>query len=148
MAQVVGSQREARQRWASRAEVSGSVSLSSRDLQRMMRMQTHRASGRASALRVIPTSTTIFKTRIKPCGIAARACMKKVRCSTNNRTCFRYLRTSTAGKLSRIHSSDRRHLRLTENRTLKAGHCRRAASVRFPCAARRCNSTGLPEQMP
>jgi len=43
---------------------------------------------------------------------------------------------------------DRRHLRLTENRTLKTEHCRHAASLRSPDASSRCNSTGLPEQMP
>ena len=45
----------------------------------MMNMNTHPASGRASALRVkFAPSTTIFKTRISPCRIAVRVEIKNL----------------------------------------------------------------------
>jgi len=61
----------------------------------MMRMKIQQASGRASALRVHLTSTTIFKTRFEPCRWKDRAevgpfCRKGLRsvAATCDQTCF------------------------------------------------------------
>ena len=116
----------------------------------MKRMKTHPASGRASALRVnrATASTTNFKTRFDPCRIAVRAGIEKSGQFSKKRPRFGANCTSLGAELCRIPSLARPLLRFTENRTLKTEHPQRSCTLRFPYAACRCNTTGLPEQMP
>ena len=115
-----------------------------------MRMKTGKASGRASALRVGHTiaPTPNFKTRFDPCRIAVRADLEKTRHSEENQSCVGAICTLLSAELGRIPSLGRPLLRFTAHRTLKTEHPQRSCEFRFPYAARRCNSTGLPEEMP
>ena len=89
--------------------------------QRMMRMKTRKASGRASALRANRTarSTTIFKTRFQPCRIAVRADPGKSVNSDDQWANFGGIFTSSWEPQSRMQSVGHRNLRFAEHRTLK-----------------------------
>ena len=67
-------------------------------------MNTRKASGRASALRVnrATPSTTIFKTRCQPCRIAVRAGSEKSMHSTGKRPRFGAICTSFSADRCRI----------------------------------------------
>jgi hypothetical protein len=116
----------------------------------MRNMKTRKASGRASALRVGHTiaQTANFKTRNDPCRIAVRADPEKSVHPKENRPRFGPICASLGANLCRILSRGAVTLRFAENRKLKTENPQRSCTLRFPYAARRCNSTGLPEQMP
>ena len=82
--------RHHRWHWPSAGETRAAISGPDRSChklsgQRMIRMTTKQASGWASALRVNLTSTTRFKTRLKPCRIAVRADHEECERFTENR---------------------------------------------------------------
>jgi len=130
----------------------------------MMRMKIQQASGRASALLENRPSTTIFKTRIKPCGWKDRAevgpfCRKGLRsvAATCDQTCFDGKIMSpeiTASlfvspcdvpltvRLAAIWKilSGRKNLQKSPNRIV--------LHLLFPYATGRRSSTGLLEQVP
>jgi hypothetical protein len=115
----------------------------------MMNMNKHPASGAASAHRYnLAPSTTNFKTRKPPCGIAVRAGLKKSMDSTGKRSGFGVIWTSSGDQQTRIPSFDPVTLRFTENRTLKTEHPEQRCQLRFPYGTGRCYSNGLLEQMP
>ena len=118
--------------------------------QRMMRMKTHQASGRASALRgghtIAPTAN--FKTRIEPCRIAARDDLEKCEQFTKNRPRGSDICTPSGDQQSRIPSREALPLRFTDDCQLKTDDSQRSCGLRFPYATCRCNTTGLLEQMP
>ena len=118
--------------------------------QRMMRMKTRKASGRASALRVGHTiaPTANFKTRIEPCRIAARDDLEKCEQFTKNRPRGSDICTSSGDQQSRIPSRRDMTQRFTDHCRLKTDDSRRSGALRFPYAASRCNTTGLLQQMP
>jgi len=107
------------------------------------------ASGVASAHRynLVP-STTIFKTRITPCRIAARADIKKSMHSKEKRPRFAAIGTSLRADLSRILTLDAVPLRFTAHCRMKTDDSQRSCGLLFPHATARRSTTGLLEQMP
>ena len=107
------------------------------------------ASGRPSALRVnrATASTTNFNTRFDPCRIAVRAGIEKSGQFRKKRPRFGAICTSPGADLCRIRSFGHRHLQFPEHCRLKTEHSQPSCGLRFPYAASRGNTTGLPEQM-
>ena len=105
--------------------------------QRMMRMKTRKASGRASALRVGHTiaPTANFKTRFDPCRIAVRADLEKCEQFASNRPRGSEICTSSGDQQSRIPSRGRLPLRLTEHRKLVTAAMRHHCVSHTPRAA-------------
>ncbi len=107
------------------------------------------ASGAASAHRYnLASSTTIFKTRMRPCGIAVRAAIEKLLNSNEKRLDFGANCTSLMAAPRRIRSFDPVIVRCADDCQLKPADLQRSCTLRFPYGTGRSHSNGLLEQMP
>ena len=81
-----------------------------------MSLQVHSASGAASAHRYnFAPSTTVFKTRCQPCGIAVPADIEKSMAAEENRPQFCENCKTSGNQQSQILSPDGMNLRFPEN---------------------------------
>jgi len=114
-----------------------------------MNTQSHPASGAASAHRYdLAPSTTVFKTRLKPCRIAVRADIKKSRPSTEKRPRFAAIWATLSTDLSRILALGVAPLRFSAHCRLKTADSERSSELLFPIGTGRSNWNGLLEHMP
>ncbi len=107
------------------------------------------ASGAASAHRYnLASLILIFKTRMRPCGIAVRAAIEKLLNSNEKRLSFGANCTSLIAAQRRIRSFDLVTPRFPDDCQLKTAASQRSCNLRFPYGTNRRHSNGLLEQMP